>query len=194
MSDNIVFLDFDGVINKNSCIEDKEVVPECLEVLLILIKKYNLKVVPIAGALSIGLGTAKTKKNITNRLNSYGIFDIDGFIETNYCGTFLDKKISSRTIGIVDYLIKRGEVNYIIIDHENQREYKMLNLNHLKTIPHVGLTMKDLNQFSLKKNTCYAFDKVDYKYKDFSNAPYIVNSNNLIRVLKKVYQKECNKK
>jgi len=192
MSDNIVFLDFDGVINKNSCDDDKLVLSECLEVLLILIKKYRLKVVPICGALFVGLGTVNTKKRIAKRLNSYGIFDIDGFIETNYCGTFLGNKISARTIGIVDYLKKRGEVNYVIIDDEHQRDYRRLGLNYIHTEPHTGLTMEKLNDFSLKKNTCYGFDKVNYDYKDFSCADYIVNSNNLVKVLKKVYEKRSN--
>lgn len=192
MEDNILFLDFDGVINNNTIKDDREVVTECLEVLLILIKKYNLKIVPIAGSLSIGFGTVNTKKRIINRLNKYGIFNIDGFIETNYQGTFLNKKLSSRTIGIVDYLKKRGNVNYIIIDDEYQREYKMLNLNHIHTKPNEGLTLKYLNDFTLKKNTCYGFDKVYYKFKDFSNSSYIINSNNLVKVLRKVYQKKRN--
>lgn len=192
MSNNIVFLDFDGVINKNSCYDDKLVLPECLEVLLILIKKYNLKVVPICGSLSVGLGTVNTKKRIIKRLNSYGVFEIDGFIEVNYCGTFLGKELSSRAIGIVDYLKERGDVKYVIIDDDYQRDYRMLGLNYIHTDPHVGLTMKHLDGFSLKENTCYGFDKVNYDYKDFSCADYIVNSNNLVKVLKKVYEKRSN--
>lgn len=190
MTDNIIFLDFDGVINRNSM--NHEIIPECLEVLLILIKKYNLKVVPICGALSFGLGTTNTKKRLIKRLNNYGIFDIDGFIETNYEGTFLEKKLQNRTIGIIDYLKKRGNVNYIIIDDENKREYNMLGLNYINTKPFVGLTMKHLDKFRLKQNTCYGFDKVIYKYKDLSNYKFIVNSNNLVKVLKKVYEKRSN--
>lgn len=192
MVDNILFLDFDGVINRNSSEDKKLVISECLEVLLILIKKYNLKVVPICSALFVGEGTNNTKKKIVNRLNSYGVFDIDGFIEPNYCGSFLDIELSSRTIGIVDYLKKRGNVNYVIIDDDYKREYKLLGLNHICTKPYIGLTMDVLNDFILKKNTCYGFDKVIYDYRDLSDAKFIVNSNNLVKVLKKVYEKRSN--
>lgn len=192
MVDNIIFLDFDGVINKNSYDEDKLVISECLEVLLILIKKYNLKVVPICGALFVGEGTINTKKKIVKRLNSYGVFDIDGFIEPNFCGSFLGNDLSSRTIGIVDYLKRRGNVNYVIIDDEHKREYKLLGLNHICTKPHIGLTMDVLDDFILKRNTCYGFDNVIYDYRDLSDAEFIVNSNNLVKVFKKVYEKRRN--
>ena len=52
--------------------------------------------------------------------------------------------------------------------------------------------MKHLNGFFLKKNSSFGFDRVIYEYQDFSDAAYVVNSNNLVRVLKKVYEKRSN--
>lgn len=182
MKKNIIFLDFDGVINDNI----SKVNEQSLELLLLLIKQYNISVVPISS--HIRNATTNQKNKVTEYLHKLGITDIDDFIDPNFEGTFLNIKLSSRVVGIVDYLIKNPNINYIILDDEYFNQYHLLGLNYLRTNSNKGLQTKDLKKFQLKHNNHRYLSKVKYKYRDINKQSYIKYSNDLVKVLKKVYE------
>lgn len=184
MQKNILFLDFDGVIIDNT----SKVSKKSLELLLLLIKKYDIKIVPISSY--IRNGTKNQKNRVTEYLHNLGIEDIDDYIDPNLEGTFLDIKLSSRIIGIIDYLRKNPNINYIILDDEYFNEYHLLGLNYLKTNPNKGLQSKDLKKFQLKKNNHKYLDRVKYQYKDINKYSYLKYTNDLVKVLKKVYERK----
>ncbi|MBE6154188.1 MAG: hypothetical protein E7163_01250 [Firmicutes bacterium] len=173
--ENVIFLDFDGVINNNM----EDVTLTCVILLKNIIKKYNAKVVVISSIL--GNGTNKKKKNITVFLNNLGIYNID-FINPNLEGDIYNKKILPRLVGIIDYLRKHPNINYLIIDDEFESDYQLLGFNHLKTEMWEGLKCKDYYKISFEEADLECLKEIIYENRELTEEEKVMN--NLINVLK----------
>lgn len=174
---NIIFLDIDGVLN-NIRVKFNE---ESVNVVKELIKIYNAKVVMITSwQLN---GTINRRKNIANRLEEQGIYDVD-FIEPNFKGDFLNIEVPDRVLGIIDYLKNHDVSSYVILDDDYHNDYKLLCLNHYRTLPLKGLTYKDLSKISFKKVNLNNFEYVNYDYRKLDEYEQV--TNDLIKVLKKI--------
>ena len=184
MKKNILFLDFDGVFRDVGDL----LFSHSLEIIKQLISDYDLWVVPISS--SIGLGTNNRKRRISSYLNSLGIYKIDGYIDVFFEGNYYNTALSSRTLGIVNYLLQNNDCSYVIFDDEYDFEYDLLNLNYVKTSSDVGLTDSDLYNFKLEGADINNLKSVVYKYRDISKYDYLRYSNDLVNVLKKVYYKK----
>ena len=134
---NIIFLDIDGVLNDNC----SEFLSESVEVLKLLVQIYNAKVVMISSQQMNGIETRR--KSLKYQFEKLSIYNID-FIDPNFRGGLGDIKLPSRLLGIVDYLKKNEITNYVILDDDYHNDYKLICLNHFKTLPFKGLTYKDL--------------------------------------------------
>lgn len=174
---NIIFLDIDGVLNDIRVKFNEESVNVVKE----LIKIYNAKVVMITSwQLN---GTTNRRKNIANRLEEQGIYDVD-FIEPNFRGNFLNIEVPDRVLGIIDYLKNHNVSSYVILDDDYHNDYKLLCLNHYRTLPLKGLTYKDLSKISFKKVNLNNFEYANYDYRKLG--AYEQVTNDLIKVLKKI--------
>lgn len=174
---NIIFLDIDGVLNDIRVKFNEESVNVVKE----LIKIYNAKVVMITSwQLN---GTINRRKNIANRLEEQGIYDVD-FIEPNFRGNFLNIEVPDRVLGIIDYLKNHDVSSYVILDDDYHNDYKLLCLNHYRTLPLKGLTYKDLSKISFKKVNLNNFEYVNYDYRKLG--AYEQVTSDLIKVLKKI--------
>lgn len=174
---NIIFLDIDGVLNNIRVKFNEESVNAVKE----LIKIYNAKVVMITSwQLN---GTINRRKNIANRLEEQGIYDVD-FIEPNFRGNFLNIEVPDRVLGIIDYLKNHDVSSYVILDDDYHNDYKLLCLNHYRTLPLKGLTYNDLSKISFKKVNLINFEYVNYDYRKLG--AYEQVTNDLIKVLKKI--------
>lgn len=188
---NVIFLDVDGVLN-NIQVRFNE---ESVNVVKELIQRYNAKVVMITSWQMNG--TENRRKWIGYQLENLGIYDVD-FIEPNFKGSLCFKgslssiEIDSRLLGIIDYLKNEGECNYVILDDDYHNDYKMLCLNHYRTMPLKGLTYKDLSKIELKPANLNNFKYINYQYRQLG--PYEVATNNLAKVLKMKYEMMLNKK
>ena len=180
---NIIFLDIDGVLN-DIRVKFSE---ESINVVKELIKMYNAKVVMITSwQLN---GTTNRRKYIANRLEEQGIHDVD-FIEPNFKGDFLNIDVPGRVLGIIDYLKNHNVSSYVILDDEYHNDYKLLCLNHYRTLPLKGLTNKDLPKISFKKVNLNNFEYVNYGYRKLG--AYEQVTNDLIKVLKKIERNRRN--
>jgi hypothetical protein len=131
-------------------------------------------------------GTESIRKKIRTILEKQGIYDID-FIDPNFEGYLVDIKLPNRLLGIVDYLKNNPESSYVIFDDEYHNDYRLLCLNHFRTMPLKGLLHKDLEKISLKKTNLNNFKYIDYKYRKLGE--YELATNNLIKVLKQISSK-----
>lgn len=174
---NIIFLDIDGVLNDTRVKFNEESVNVVKE----LIKIYNAKVVMITSQQLNG--TINRRKNIANRLEEQGIYDVD-FIEPNFRGNFLNIEVPDRVLGIIDYLKNHNVSSYVILDDDYHNDYKLLCLNHYRTLPLKGLTYKDLSKISFKKVNLNNFEYVNYDYRKLG--AYEQVTNDLIKVLRKI--------
>ena len=175
---NIIFLDIDGVLNDN--INDK-FNEESIHVLKTIINKNNAKLVIISSLQSNG--TINKRNNIINIFYNLGITNLD-FIDPNYVGTFLNIKISSRSLGIIDYLKNNNNIKYIILDDEYHNEYRLLGLNYYKTNKYKGLLNKDINNIELREPYTRVFKYINYKYRTLGQ--YELVTNKLIKILHKI--------
>jgi hypothetical protein len=174
---NIIFLDIDGVLNNSIVIFNEESVNALKE----LVMRYNAKVVMITSWQ--GNGTVNIRKRIEKRMEQLGIYDID-FIDPNYEGYILDIKLPNRLLGIIDYLKNNDIDNYVILDDEYYRDYKLVCLNHYRTKMFKGLKYNDLNKIILKPINYNNFKYINYQYRELGNHELV--TNNLIKVLKKM--------
>ena len=181
---NIIFLDIDGVLNNSIVIFNEESVNALKE----LVMRYNAKVVMITSWQ--GNGTVNIRKRFEKRLEQFDIFDND-FIDPNYEGKLLDIELPSRLLGIVDYLKKNEVANYVILDDEYKKYYKLVCLNYYRTKTLKGLTYKDLNKIKLKPVNSNNFKYINYQYRQLGDFELV--TNNLIKVLKKKYECDKNK-
>ena len=125
---NIIFLDIDGVLNDNC----SEFLSESVEVLKLLVQIYNAKVVMISSWQMNGIETRR--KALKYQFEKLSIYNID-FIGPNFRGGLGDIKLPSHLLGIVDYLKKNEITNYVILDDDYHNDYKLICLNHFKTLP-----------------------------------------------------------
>lgn len=175
---NIIFLDIDGVLNDN----DSTYLLESIESLKQLIESNNAKIVLITSKQHNG--TENRRKKIKFDLEKIGIYNID-FIDPNFEGNLYNINIPRRVLGIVHYLKNNKIDNYVILDDEFHNDYKLLCLNYYKTNPNKGLTYKDLPKIIFKPVNLNNFKNINYKYKSLKDYEQV--TNDLIKVLKKVY-------
>ena len=180
---NIIFLDIDGVLNDNIVRFNEESINALKELIL----RYNAKVVMITSWQ--GNGTVNIRKRIEKRMEQLGIYNID-FIVPNFEGYILDIKLPNRLLGIIDYLKNNDIDNYVILDDEYYRDYKLVCLNHYRTKTFKGLSYKDLNKIELKSVNYNNFKYINYQYRQLGD--YELVTNNLIKVLKKKYERDKN--
>ena len=178
---NIIFLDIDGVLNNIKVLFNEE----SINVIKELIKKHKAKVVMITSWQMNG--TESIRKKIRTVLEKQGIYDID-FIDPNFEGYLVDIKIPNRLLGIVDYLKNNPESSYVIFDDDYHNDYRLLCLNHYRTMPLKGLLSKDLEKITFKKANLNNFKNINYKYRKLGQ--YELATNNLIKVLKQIPSKK----
>jgi len=178
---NIIFLDIDGVLNDNS----SSFSLESVNVLKYLIKIYNTKVVMITSWQMNG--TENKRKNIKYKFEKLGIYDID-FIDPNFEGCLGNIILPSRLLGIVDYLRKYPEYNYVIFDDDYHNDYKLLCLNYYKTNAYKGLNYGDLKKIEFRPVNLNNFKCINYYYRQLGE--YELITNKLIKVLKKKYEND----
>lgn len=189
--ENIIFLDIDGVLN-NIRVKFNE---ESVNVVKELIQRYNAKVIMITSWQMNG--TKARRKWIQQQFEKLNIYDIE-FIDPNFKGKLCFKgssyhiEIDSRLLGIINYLQNNGECNYVILDDDYHNDYKLLCLNHYKTMPLKGLTYKDLPKITFKPVNLNNFKYIDYQYKQLGE--YELVTNNLVKVLKKKYENDIKEK
>lgn len=155
---NIIFLDIDGVINDNH----KDISVESIKILKQIINENNAKIV-IIGSL-LGNGSFENKEYIKNMFKKFNITNID-FIDPNYEGNYLDIKLPSRTLGIIEYLKGNLNYNYVILDDWFDRFYKLLKLNYYKINTWKGLTKIDYHNIIFKKNNLNHIKNINYHYR-----------------------------
>ncbi len=174
---NIIFLDIDGVLNDNN----SALSIESVEVLKELRDLSNAKIVMITSLQRNG--TISQRKKLRNSFSKLGINDID-FIDPNFEGDICDIKLPSRVLGIIDYLKKEKDANYVILDDDYYNDYRLVCLNHYRTKPFVGLKRKDLPKIKFKKVNLNNFKFINYRYRELGK--YEKVTNDLIKVLKKI--------
>lgn len=182
---NVIFLDIDGVLNDNI----SSFSFESIEVLKQLMQLYNAKVVMITSLQSNG--TTSKRKKFQQQLEELGIYDID-FVDPNFEGSMCGIKLPSRLLGIIDYLRNNEIANYVILDDDYYNDYKLMCLNHYRTLPFKGLTYKDLAKIAFKPVNLNNFKYINYQYRQLGE--YELVTNKLIKVLKKKYENDLNEK
>lgn len=177
---NIIFLDIDGVLNNIKVLFNEE----SINVIKELIKNNNAQVVMITSWQMNG--SESIRKKIRTVLEKQGIYNID-FIDPNFEGSLCDIELPPRLLGIVDYLKNNNVSNYVILDDDYHNDYKLICLNHYKTIPFKGLRYKDLNKIIFKQVNLNNFKHINYQYRKLGE--YELVTNKLIKVLKQVASK-----
>jgi hypothetical protein len=147
---NVIFLDVDDVLNDNN----SNFTLESIAVLKQLMQLYDAKVVMITSLQKNG--TKARRKWIQHQFEKLGIYDID-FIDPNFEGSMCDLKLPSRLLGLIDYLRNNEIANYVILDDEHHNDYKLICLNHYRTMPFKGLTYKDLPRITFKTVYNYGY-------------------------------------
>lgn len=174
----ILFLDIDGVLNNGFA--DFSI--ESLSLIKRLIMENNAKVVMITSRQRSGTKVIRNK--LANLMKNYDINGID-FIDPNYEGDLCGIPIASRALGIVDYLKNEENLEYVILDDEYNRDYRLLCLNYYRT--YNGLKNKDYSHINFKKVNKNNFKHVNYHYRKLGQ--FEQASNNLIKVLKQAINK-----
>ena len=182
---NIIFLDLDGVIQYSI----NELYPESIKLLKDIINEYDAKIVLITS--NVRLPGKRQYNGIVRYLELIGITNVIGKINYYLEGDFLGLRVSARTWGIIDVLARNKDINYVIIDDEYHNQYKRLGLNYIRTNTYIGLTKKDIVEPIFKKNNIRE-ELLNYHEQSFEDKPYLRNTNNLIKVLRKVYEKRIN--
>lgn len=185
MEETIIFLDFDGVINDNT----EEITIESIETLKHLIVENSARVVVIASRIM--RGTEESKNRAASLLNDYGIYNID-FLDFNFAGSYLGTSLSSKALGIVNYLKLNYNVRYVILDDENEEEYRLVGLNHYQTPMWTGLRKQDLEKIEFKLPSSEIMNKVIYKCQKTNNKEKL--EKELVKVLKRVLKRRENER
>lgn len=180
---NIIFLDIDGVLNDNK----SNYSIHSINALKKIINRYCAKLVLITSEQRNG--TVERRNIVINRLKQLGL-EVYDFIDPNFEGDIIDIKLSSRVLGIVHYLKNNPVDNYLIIDDDYHNDYKLLSLNHFKTRMFKGLLEKDLPKIKFKPVNLNNFKYVNYRYRQLGEYEFFTNE--LIKVLKKVYENKNN--
>lgn len=183
---NIIFLDFDGVINDSGLKVKDSVKAESYLVLKKLTRQTHSKIVVISSWLMNG--TKAKQKRIKQFLNKLNFNDID-FIDPNFTGVFLGHPLSDRTLGIIHYLSTHEVDKYVVLDDEYDWDYQLLKLNYYKPNMFKGLTKEDLPKINLSAPLCKYSDFVKYEYREL-NGEYECVTNNLVKVLTKIKAKK----
>ena len=188
IENNVIFLDFDGVINDNGLEVQGPVKAESYLVLRRLVRETQSRIVVISSWLMNG--TKSRQKKIKLFLNKLGFSNID-FIDPNFTGVFLGHSLSDRALGIIHYLSKNRVDGYVILDDEYDFDYQLLRLNYYKTNMFRGLIMEDLPKIKLKA-PFYQYSKfLRYEYRKL-DGEYECAIDNLVKVLIKVRDKTEN--
>lgn len=182
---NVIFLDIDGVLNDNN----SNFSLKSIEVLKQLIQIYTAKVVIITSWQMNG--TENRRKALKHQLKKLGIYDIE-FIDPNFEGKLYDIQLPSRLLGIVDYLKKHHVSNYVILDDDYHNDYRLICLNHYRTMLLKGLTYRDLPKITFKPVNLNNFKYINYQYRKLGK--YELVTNNLVKVLKKKYENDLKEK
>ena len=157
----VIFLDIDGVLNGEEQFEPGiNFSKESVLTLKRLVKKNNTEIVLTTSWQ--GIGDKKTREKIVKIFNNINIH-INDFINPNLDGKLLDKTISNRVCGIIDYLKNNQNINYVILDDEYQNEYKLFNLNYYKTNTYVGLKEKDLDKITFSNIISKRINYLEYQ-------------------------------
>lgn len=180
--DKIIFLDIDGVLNDNTI---NGYLNRCVDCFKKYISDEDIKIVIISSLQ--GTGTVKKRQKLENSLNEVGI-KVDDFIDPNFKGNLGDVSLSNRVLGIIDYLKDHSDSEYVILDDEYKNDYKMLGLNHLEVDMWTGLEDKSLEKISFKKVNLNILNRVNYGYRELGE--YELVTNNLVKTLKKVLEKQ----
>ena len=159
----VIFLDIDGVLNgEEQFTTGINFSKESVLTLKRLVKKNNTEIVLTTSWQ--GIGEKKTREKIVKIFNNINIH-INDFINPNLDGKLLDKTISNRVCGIIDYLKNNQNINYVILDDEYQNQYKLFKLNYYKTNTYIGLRKKDLNRIKFSNKIPNTINYLDY-YED----------------------------
>ena len=161
MNKFVIFLDVDGVLNGLEQFEPGiNFSKESLDVLKKLVNKYNVEIILITSLQ--GTGELETRNKLIKIFKDNNIHITD-FINPNFDGLLLEKNISFRTCGIIDYLKNNPNINYVILDDEYQNEYKLFNLNHYKTKTLIGLKEKDLDRIKFSNIISKRINYLEYQ-------------------------------
>lgn len=180
--EKIIFLDIDGVLNDNTV---NGYLDRCVDCLKEIVDKNNGKIVIISSLQ--GTGTIVKRKRLENSLKEVGII-VDDFIDPNFKGDLGKISLSSRVLGIVDYLKRHNSSEYVILDDEYANDYKMLCLNHYETGMWIGLKKEDVDKISFKEINFNTLNRVNYCYRELG--AYELATNNLVKTLKKVLEEQ----
>ena len=178
---NVIFLDIDGVLNDNI----SDFVDECIDSVKKL-KEDNCASIVMITSLQ-GNGTKVRRNKVSRMLEEVGI-KVDDYIDPNFEGGLGDISMSSRVLGIIDYLKKHSDVNYIILDDEFHNEYRTSCLNYYKTGTWKGFQKKDIDKISFKGVNLKTLDYFSYHYRELG--AYEKATNDVIKTLKKVIEKK----
>lgn len=178
--EKVIFLDIDGVLNDN-CIN--VFLDLCVQNVKTIIEKEKAKVVVISSLQ--GNGTCAKRKVLSERLNKVDII-VDSYIDPNFKGDMDGISISSRAIGIVDYLKKNKDCCYVILDDEYDEEYALLGLNYFKTGMWQGLQKEEVEAITFKKVDFKTLNGINYCYRELG--AYELAANNLVKTLHKVLE------
>ena len=179
----IVFLDIDGVLNDNL----NDFVDSCVESVIKLVDKNDASVVMITSLQ--GNGTKAKRNKLSNMLGEKGI-NVSDYIDPNFEGSLCGISISSRALGIVDYLKNHSDVSYVILDDEFHNDYKMACLNYYKTHTWKGFQSKEIDRIVFKKVNLNTLSNFKYGYRELG--AYEKATNDVIKTLKKVIEKKSN--
>lgn len=151
---NIIFLDFDGVINNNQEI----ITPEALKNLKKIIALSQAKIVVIS---SWFMHSPKRREKISEFLTKLKITNFD-LIKVDLEGTYNGEYLSYRSLGIIDYIFKHPNIYYIVLDDEFKKEYNLLNIYCLTTNSNTGLVKEDILKITFKQPNLTTFEKIKY--------------------------------
>lgn len=180
---NIIFLDIDGVLNDNK----SNYSIYSINALKKIINRYCAKLVLITSEQRNG--TIERRNKIINKLKKLGL-EVYDFIDPNFEGDIIDIKLSSRVLGIVHYLKNNPVDKYLIIDDDYYNDYRLLSLNYYRTRMFKGLLEKDLTKIEFKSVNLNNFRCVNYRYRQLGEYEHLTNE--IVKVLKKIYQKKSN--
>ncbi len=180
---NIIFLDIDGVLNDNT----SSYSAKSINVLKEIINKYRAKLVLITSEQRNG--TVEQRNKIIIKLKQLGL-DVCDFIDPNFEGDIIDIKIPSRVLGIIHYLNNNPVDKYLILDDDYYNDYKLLSLNYYRTRMFKGLLEKDLAKIEFRPVNLNNFKYVNYRYRQLGEYEFLTNE--IVKVLKKIYQKKNN--
>jgi len=179
MTENVLFIDMDGVINNNL----EKVTKEAIMTLRYIINKYKCRVVLITS--NIGRGTEVKKEMLKEYFYGLRIYNID-FIDTNFLGIHNNINLKFSTLGIIDYLKKHPNINYLIIDDENEEQYQMFDFNYLKTGMYDGLKFEQREDVKFESVNLENISDVSYQHRDLGKWYEVIQTENGRRLIRAV--------